>query len=162
MRRRARAELGALVVGTIAVAACSDSTPPEPNALTGRFELASVNGADLPIVLFTGIDGSSRLLVAGSFDFRTRGRFIDVRTIQQRSPTGVLGAMHDDSATFAYRLVNDTLFVQHPLPVESDSYVDTGTVNGGALSIKARTRLTRDNLNAIGGQMVYVRVAGGD
>jgi hypothetical protein len=141
----------------VGFAACSESTPPDTDALSGRYELVSVNGTELPLVVFTGIDGSSRLLVAGSLDFRTRGRFIDVRTIQDRSPTGVLGAMYDDSAAFAYRLVDDTLLVQHPMPFEPDSYVDTGTVNGTLLSLDARARLTRDGLSAIGGQMVYFR-----
>lgn len=160
MRRGIIVSLGSIItLGAItAAAACSESTPPQ-QALTGRYELLSVNGASLPIVVFSGLDGSTLTLIEGAIEFRSRGRLVDVRTFQSQSPAGGTGQPQADSSAFTYDLAGDTLLVRHPQLFEADSYVDTGTVTGQMLTIIARPRVSQlpDGSARVGGEMRYAR-----
>ena len=154
------AMMSAGIAGTLT--ACSDSTPPVPSPFAGRYDLVAIDGQELPILVFAGIDGSTRSIVAGAIEFRSRGRLMDVRVFQTRSPTTGVGPLQTDSVAFAYEIAGDKLLIRHPMPFEPDSYVDTGTVAGAVLTIDSRIRLSfTDVHSAVGGRMQYVAAAPG-
>jgi hypothetical protein len=156
--RAMRAGAVGVTLCAAALGACSDSTRPPAEQLTGRYTLFSVDGDTLPIVVFAGLDGSTRRLVSGALEFRTRGRLMDIRTFQTLSPILGAGPLQTDSTAFGYEVTDGKIFIHHPMPYEPDTYVDTGSVGDGLISITARTRRSFfDVHSAVGGTMLYVR-----
>ena len=127
----------ALLFGTAATGACSDSTPPAP-APTGRYELALVNDQPLPYPFFSSLL-FQRNLIGGSIEFRGRGRLVEARGYQNLSYGGEpVGEVEPDTLAQAYRVSGTQLVVERTSSGGTVTYADTGTVDAERVTLKVR------------------------
>ena len=133
-----RAALAAVAVTTLAagLAACDDSSGPS-GAIGGRYVLATVNGAPLPFVVYSGLLGPTRVLTAGSITVQGGDRLLDVRTFHL-GPVTATAPSETDSATYAYTQRGNLLLVQRPRTNPAQSHVDSGQVTTDDVTLYVR------------------------
>lgn len=108
MRRRLAA---AVLLSALALAgSCSESTAP-PRAIAGIYELESVDGDALPVVLFDDAQGKEEML-SGHVDLFSNGTFSDITTIR----TTINGSTTEEelAAEGSYQLNGSTVTFDTP------------------------------------------------
>jgi hypothetical protein len=134
------------------VPACGDGSGPAGESFSGTYDLVSVDGRGLPVVLAAGLSGPSRVLTGGSLVVRGRGRVLDVRHFQLGA--GSAAPRESDSTTYAYSLDGGRLLVQRPRIQAATSHVDTGTVSGNVVTLGVRFIVVQD-LAPTSGTLLY-------
>lgn len=118
---------------------CTEDPPVAPvSPFTGTWVLESVNGAPLPRVFATLLDGSRRAVVGGEIVVRTRGRLDDTKRVVLERPTGERLEDVVDTLTAPFSSTDTQLYIRRYSLLANNDWVDTGTVSGGSLQLRAR------------------------
>jgi len=135
---RARAlAMGAAVVAL--VVGCTEDPPVAPESpFTGTWVLETVNGAPLPRVFATLLDGSQRAVVGGEIVVRTRGRLDDTKRVVLQRPSGQRLEDVVDTLTAPFSSTPTQLYIRRYSLLANNDWVDTGTVSGESLQLRAR------------------------
>lgn len=126
--RVVRHAVGAAVVGV--VAACGGDSPTESSGLSGKFDLATVDGQPLPYFELRTQPGDSLFITGGEVRILSRGRASIVRRRRWHTPSGGPQPEDSDTLVLIYREVGDKVLFDYPF------YDDTGTVVDNTLSIR--------------------------
>jgi hypothetical protein len=101
----------AVALSTLAFAGgCKESTAP-PREIAGIYELQTVDGSPLPVVLFDDAEGTEEML-SGHVDLFSNGTFSDITTI--RTTVGGSTTEEDVAAEGTYRLRGSTVTFDSP------------------------------------------------
>jgi hypothetical protein len=141
VKRRA---LAALVLVTMAalLAACTDEPPTlQPPLVSGTWTLTAVNNQPLPRTIAVLLGGGVRAVVDGEIVVRSRGRLDDIKHI-----TLVQGGVRledlTDTLTSPFSASESgstvTLLVRRFGLLATDDWVDTATVSGNVMTLRAR------------------------
>lgn len=123
----------------LAASGCTEDPPVAPPVLfTGTWDLVAVGTAPMPIVLETFFDGSRRLLVEGQLTVRSRGRIDDSKRTRITRGFGPPLADVSDTTTSPFSATSTALFIRRYALLADLDWVDTGTVNGDVLTLRAR------------------------
>jgi hypothetical protein len=129
--------MGATVVAL--VLGCTEDPPVAPESpFTGTWVLETVNGAPLPRVFATLLDGSQRAVVAGEIVVRTRGRLDDSKRVVLQRPSGQRLEDAVDTLTAPFSSTATQLYIRRYSLLANNDWVDTGTVSGESLQLRAR------------------------
>jgi len=139
--RRARA---ALVLATLAAlpVACTEEPPTvQPPLVSGTWTLTAVDNQPLPRTIVVLLGGGVRAVVDGQIVVRSRGRLDDIKHI-----TLVQGGVRledlTDTLTSPFSVSESastvTLLVRRFGLLAADDWVDTATVSGNVMTLRAR------------------------
>jgi hypothetical protein len=130
-----RAFVTLLAAGVAALAACGGGGPAVRAALTGSFDLESVDGQPLPYAFPMGL--TAQVMSAARLEFLSRGRLLDIRELWNGT------VPETDTAVYAYRLAGSTLVVLHTSFDTLAAYNDTAVVSGdGAIALRVMRRVS--------------------
>lgn len=127
-----------IVIGCLALAACSEGTPPE-SGFTGTYQLVLVNDRGLPAVIeIVGFSGTEHRLVAGDLVF-AGGRAIERTAYDSRPRTGEPTPTYFDSTQARFAIDGTSIFITRHWRNDSTT-VDTGYVEGDLLILPQRLK----------------------
>ncbi|AMW03729.1 hypothetical protein [Gemmatimonas phototrophica] len=129
--------LGAAVVAL--ALGCTEDPPVAPESpFTGTWVLETVNGAPLPRVFAVLLDGSRRAVIGGEIIVRTRGRLDDTKRVIWERPSGARLEDAVDTLTAPFSSTPTQLYIRRYSLLANNDWVDTGTVSGESLQLRAR------------------------
>lgn len=109
---------------TLAVAiSCKDNGAPVTTEPTGRYELQTIGGEELPFVTARYLSGDWDEISSGSLRVLSRGRLIIAAISDRRAPDGSLKFQVFDTLTFTYSRSGDLVVLgyQHFDGIEADT-----------------------------------------
>src|SRR5688572_16419371 len=94
----------ALAAATACLAAltCSDDNAGPTSVATGIYHLVTVDGAPLPWRFATYPFGGHDQMLSARIEFRSRGRLVDIVSVQQVTASGTEGPVQADTSAHAY------------------------------------------------------------
>lgn len=151
MRRRTIvAMLAATLLG---VAACKSSTSADAG-FSGRFVASSFNGAPLPIDVPSGF-GPRRLLTSAELVVQTRGRVLDIRTIEEGTPASASYIKRIDSVSVPYVVENGRIVLTRRATVNT-TVIDTAQMLSNEV-LQVRVHYLDSPLDGQSGVLIYRR-----
>jgi hypothetical protein len=136
------------MAGLVAALTACGADATRPTALTGSFDLVSVDEMPLPFTFPAGLTGQQ--LLSARIEFHSRSRLFDIREYMSRDPDGTV-VSETDTAAYAYRISADTLLVLHPAFDAASAYSDTGSVVDASIALQILQRRS----TASGGDVFY-------
>lgn len=128
-----------LAAGWLGATGCTEDPPVAPPVFfTGTWDLVAVNDVPIPIVREVFLDGSRRSLIDGRLVVRSRGRLDDLKQVVIERPGGQRLADVSDTTTSPFTATSTALFIRRYALLADLDWVDTGTVNGTTLTLRAR------------------------
>lgn len=117
---------------------CTEEPPVAPAPeFSGTWSLVAVDNVPVPHAIAVLIDGSVRSVTGGQLIVRSRRRLDDTKHIVLQNGTAVLEDVVD-TLTSPFSATATTLLVHRYGLLASDDWVDTGTVRGSILHLRAR------------------------
>lgn len=132
----------AFIASASLLAACTEEPPTaQPPLLSGTWTLTAVDNQSLPRTIVVLLGGGVRAVVDGHIVVRSRGRLDDIKHI-----TLVQGGVRledlTDTLTSPFSVSESgstvTLLVRRFGLLAADDWVDTATVNGDVMTLRAR------------------------
>lgn len=138
-KRRVRAVVltGTLALLALLAVACGDREIVGPPAASGHWRLVSIDDAPVAGTQALAADGAVANLDSAEIIFRRYGRMQDIRHLWRQSLLGP-PVYFSDSAIVTYLVRGDSIFITRARPVATDTYVDTGVINGPAMEVAVR------------------------
>ena len=141
VKRRAFATL-LFIASSSLLAACTDEPPTvQPPLLSGTWTLTAVDNQPLPRTIVVLLGGGVRAVVDGHIVVRSRGRLDDIKHITLVQ-SGVQLENLTDTLTSPFSVSESgsslTLLVRRFGLLAADDWVDTATVNGDVMTLRAR------------------------
>lgn len=128
----------ALGLSLAAVAACGGDGPIAAGSLSGVYDLATIEGADLPRL--ERITGSLDTLYTTGGELRvlSRGRIAMVQRSRWHLRVGGPNPEDPDTVIVSYRVSGSALQLYYPVEVLHGPYIDTAAVNGAEISVRTK------------------------
>jgi hypothetical protein len=132
---RLRLALALSILGTLS---CSGDAPTEGAALSGTFDLVTVDGASLPKLEYMYASGDTLFIEAAELRFLSRGRVSVIERTRLHSPVHGPRSPESDTVVITYRLAASDLFLDYPVSVLYGPYTDTATVQGEEIAVRTK------------------------
>ena len=139
MTRRVRLVILAGMVALFAAmpVACGDNEVVGPLTASGHWRLVSIDSAPVDGKQALAADGALASIDSGEIIFRRYGRLQDIRHLWR---AGLFGPplYFSDSMIVTYLVRQDTIFITREGRVASDTYADTGVIDGSQMEVVVR------------------------
>lgn len=127
----------ALALSLLAALSCGGDSPTEGSALSGTFDLATVDATALPKLDRITMSLDTLYVTGGELRFLSRGRAALVRRTQWRLLTGGHVPVVD-TVVVKYRPTGAELFLDYPVSVPYGPYTDTATVQDNLITVRTK------------------------
>ena len=146
----------ALVLSILGTLSCSGDAPTEGAALSGTFDLVTIDGVPPPRLELVNMSLDSLFFTGAELRTLSRGRMSVVR--RRRWHTAASGplAPEVDSIVVEYRLTGTELLLDFPVTVPYGPYTDTATVQGDAVTVRTKVYGLQQGAVLVR-QLVYVQ-----
>ena len=127
----------ALALSLFAVLSCGGDSPTEGSALSGTFDLATIDAIALPKLDRITMSLDTLYVTGGELRVLSRGRASLVRRTQWHLVTGELVPVAD-TVVVTYRTTGAQLFLEYPVSVPYGPYTDTASVQDNLITVRTK------------------------